>query len=143
MNDDSCGTRNTNSQVEFKNSMLRSSLCEYSDAYILLSGTIAITGAGADAAAKRIDKRRKGVIIKNCAPFTDCISEISNTKIDNATYIDDVMPIYNLIEYSNNYSKTSGILWQYYRDEPNDNTGNFKSFQFKVKITGKTPDYDN
>ena len=53
------------------------------------------------------------------------------------------MPIYNLIEYSNNYSKTSGSLWQYYRDEPNDDTENFKSFQFKVKITGKTPDYDN
>ena len=86
--------------------MLRSSLCDYSDAYILVSGTITITGAGADDAAKRLDERNKGVIFKNCAPFTDCISEINNTQIDNAKYIDVVMPMYNLIEYSDNYSKT-------------------------------------
>ena len=73
--------------------MLRSSLCDYSDAYILVSGTITITGAGADDAAKRLDERNKGVIFKNCAPFTDCISEINNTQIDNAKYIDVEMPM--------------------------------------------------
>ena len=73
--------------------MLRSSLCDYSDTYILVSGTITITGAGADDAAKRLDERNKGVIFKNCAPFTDCISEINNTQIDNAKYIDVVMPM--------------------------------------------------
>ena len=67
--------------------MLRSSLCDYSDAYIFVSGTITITGAGVDDAAKRLDERNKGVIFKNCAPFTDCISEINNTQIDNAKYM--------------------------------------------------------
>ena len=78
-------------------------------------------------------------MFKNCAPFTDCISEINNTQIDNAKYIDVVMPMYNLIEYSDNYSKTSGSLWQYYKDDPNDNLTDSKSFKYKVKITGKTP----
>ena len=53
------------------------------------------------------------------------------------------MPMYNLIEYSDNYSKTSGSLWQYYKDEPNDNLANFESFKSKVKVTGKTPDDGN
>ena len=61
------------------------------------------------------------LIFKNCAPFTDCISEINNTQIDNAKYLDVMMPMYGLIRYSDNYSKTSGRLWQYYRDDPNDN----------------------
>ena len=75
--------------------------------------------------------------------FTDCISEIDNTQIDNAKYIDIVMPMYNLIEYSNNYSKTSRILWQYYRDDPDDNIIESESLKFKTKITGKTSDADN
>ena len=74
------------------------------------------TGAGDDAAAIQADERDKGVAFKNCALFTNCISEIDNTQIDNAKYIDIVMPMYNLIEYSDNYSKTSGSLCQYYRD---------------------------
>ena len=109
--------------------------------YILVSGTI--TGAGEDDAAKRADERNKGLIFKNCAPFTDCTSEINNTEIDNAKYIDVVMPMYNLIEYSNNYSKTSGSLWQYYRDEPNENITESESFKFKVKLTGEIPNADN
>ena len=60
----------------------------------------------------------KDVVLKNCAPFTDCMSEINNAEIDNAKYIDVIMPMYNLIEYGNNFSKTSGSLWQYYRNEP-------------------------
>ena len=72
--------------------------------YILVSGTITITGVGADDAAKRLDKRDKGVIFKNFAPFTDCISEINNIQTDNAKHVDVVMPMYNLIEYSE-YSK--------------------------------------
>ena len=89
--------------------MLKSSLCDYSDAYILVKGKITITGAD-DAAAKQADERDKGVAFKNCAPFTNCVSEINNTQIDNAKDIDIVMPMYNLIEYSDNYSKTSGSL---------------------------------
>ena len=88
--------------------MLRSSLCDYSDAYILLKGNIAVNNtAGAGAVANNSNKK---VIFKNCAPFTNCISKINNTQIDNAEYIDIVMPMYNLIEYSNKYSKTSGSL---------------------------------
>ena len=74
INDDSCWTFNTNSQIKFKTSILRSSLCDYSDVHTLVSGAIAITGARADDAAKRLGERRKGVIFKNYAPFFDCIS---------------------------------------------------------------------
>ena len=81
---------------------MRSSLCDYSDEYILASGTITITAEGADDAAKQLDERNKEVILKNCAPFTDRISEKNSTQIDNAKYIDVLMPMYNLIEYSNN-----------------------------------------
>ena len=86
-----------------------------------MKGTITITDEGADAAAERADERDKGVTFKNCAPFTKCISGINNTDIDNAHDIDIVMPMYNLIEYSENYSKASGSLWQYYKDDPNNN----------------------
>ena len=101
--------------------MLRSNLFDYADAYILVKGTITITGAGNDDATKRADERDKGVTFKNCAPFTKCISRINNTDIDTAQDIDIVMPMYNLIEYSDNYSKTFGSLWQYYKDEHNVN----------------------
>ena len=125
--------------LNLKTTMLRSNLCDYADAYIHVKGTITITGAGNDDVAKQLDERNKGVIIKNCAPFTKCISRINNTDIDTAQDIDIVMPMYNLIEYSNNYSKTSGSLWQYYKDDPNDNITQSKSFKSKIKITGKTP----
>ena len=71
--------------------------------------------------------------------MTNFISSINNIQIDNAEYIDVVMPMYNLVEYSDNYSKTSGSLWQYYRDDPNDNITQSESFKYKFKITGKTP----
>ena len=90
--------------------MLKSSLCDYSDAYILVKGKITITGEGHDAAVRQPDERDKGVAFKNCALFTNCISEINNTQIDNCKDIDIIMPKYNLIEYSDNYAKTSGGL---------------------------------
>ena len=102
--------------------MLRSNLCDYADAYILVKGTITITGAGDDATVRQADERDKGVVFKNCAPFTKSISRINNTDIDNAQDIGIVMSMYNLIEYCDNYSKTSGTLWRYYKDDPNDNT---------------------
>ena len=80
---------------------------------------------------------------KNCAPFTNCISEINNTQVDNAKDIDIVMPMYNLIEYSDNFAKTSGSLWQYFKDESDDNVANSESFKSKIKITGTTPNNDN
>ena len=145
INDESRGAYNVNSQIKFKTTMLKSILCDYSDAYILVKGKITIAGAGADAAARQADERNKGMIFKNCAPFINCISEINNTQIDNAKDIDIVMPMYNLIEYSDNYAKTAGSLWQYFRDEPvaNDDIEDSKSFKSKIKITGKTPNDDN
>ena len=92
--------------------MLRSNLCDYADSYILVKGTITITGAGNNAGERQADERNEGVTFKNCAPFTESISRINNTDIDNARDIDIVMPMYNLIEYTDNYSKTSGSLWQ-------------------------------
>ena len=138
-NDDLRETYNTNSQIKFKTSISRSSLCDYSDAYILVSGFIPITGAGADDAVKRLDEKNKGVTFKNCAQFTDCISEINNSQVDNAKYIDVVMLMYNLIAYSDNYLKTSESLWQYNRDDPNNNFMQSQSFKSKIKITGKAP----
>ena len=120
MNDESRGTYNPNSQIKFKTTMLKSSICDYSDAYILVKGTITITGRGANAAGTLADERDKGEAFKNCAPFVNCISEINNTQIDNAKDIDIVVLVYDLIEYSGNYAKTSGSLWQYFRDEPDD-----------------------
>ena len=117
--------------------MLKSNLCDYSDAYILFKGQITITGAGDDAAAGQADERDKGAAFKTCAPFTNCTSEINNRQVDNAKDIDIVMPMYNLIEYSNSYAKTSGSLWQNHRDEPNYNLENSESFKSNIKITGK------
>ena len=105
ISDESRGTYNVNSQIKFKTTMLKSSLCDYSDAYILVKGKITITGA-----ARKADERDKGVAFKNYAPFTNCISEINNTQVDNAKDIDFIMPMYNLIEYSDNYGKTTGSL---------------------------------
>ena len=142
VNDDSRGTY-TDADIKFKTTMLGSNLCDYADAYILVKGAITITGAGDDAAARQADERNKGVIFKNCVSFTKCISRINNTDIDTARDIDIVVPMYNLIEYSDNYSKTSGSLWQYYKDDPNDNLTDSESFKYKVKITGKPLDYGN
>ena len=123
--------------------MLKSSLCDYNDAYSLVKGRITIIGVGADAVARQADERDKGVAFKNCTPFTNCISEINNTQVDNAKDIDIVMPMYNLKEYSDNYAKTTGSLWQYFRDEPDDNLDDSESFKSKIKITGKTPNNAN
>ena len=121
INDESRGAYIFNSQIKSKTTMLKSSSCDYSDAYILVKEKITVTWAGDNTVTRQADGGDKGVAFKNCAPFTNCISEINNTQIDNAKGIDIVMPMYNLIEYSDNYTKTSESLWQYYRDESNDN----------------------
>ena len=88
--------------------MLESSLCDYSDACILVKGTIAVNNtAAADPDANNTNKKE---IFENCAAFTNCISEINNTQVDNTKDVDIVMSLYNLIEYSDNYSKTSEKL---------------------------------
>ena len=146
--DESRGTYNVNSQIKFKITMLKSSLSDYSDAYILVKGTITVNNtAAADADANNTNKK---VIFKTCAPFTNYISEINNTQVDNAKDIDIVRHLYNLTEYSDNYSKTFGSLWQYCKDIPavdnNNAMFNFAennltdSFNFKAKMTGQTGD---
>ena len=146
INDESRATYAVNKQFKLKTSMLRSSLCDYSDAYILVKGYISVNNAAAEGgAAKNTNKK---VIFKNCAPFTDCISTINNTQVDNAKGIDIVMLINDLIGNSENCSKTSGSLWQYCKDIPgvnnNDDIADFNganatdSFNFKTKITGQT-----
>ena len=125
--------------IRCNTTMLKSSLCDYSDAYILVKGIITITRAGDDAAARQADESNKVVIFKSCAPIINCKSEINDTEIDNTKDIDIVMPMYNLIQYSDNYLKTSGRLWQYYKDEPNDNLADSESFKSKLKITENAP----
>ena len=93
---------NKDSQLKFKTSMLKSSLCDYSDAYILAKGTISIVRKEGD----NPNNANKEVVFENYAPFIDCINEINNTEIDNVKDIDVVVPMYNLIEHSNNYSKS-------------------------------------
>ena len=124
-----------------------SSLCDYSDAYILVKGNISVNNTETAAAPNNVNKK---VIFKNCAPFTNCRRKINNTQIDNAEYIDIVLPMYNLIEYSDNYSKTSGSLWKYCKEIPAvDDDGDIAifnganaadSFSFRIMITGQAGD---
>ena len=130
INDESRGAYDVNSQIKFKTTMLKSSLCDYSDAYILVKGTITVNNtAAAGAAANNTNKK---IIFKICDPFTNCISEINNTQIDNAKDIDIVMPMYNLIEYSDNYAKTTGSLWQYCKDIPARNANGDIAFLQRI-----------
>ena len=124
--------------------MIRLNLCDYSETYILAQGTVTVPNTAA--AGSTVNNTDKKVIFKNCAPCTDCIAEINNTQADDAQKTDVVMPMYKLIDYSNAYPKTSGSLWQYYRDEPVINTNdeiinfpaNSASFKFKQQTTGQT-----
>ena len=110
INDGSRGTYNVNSHRKFKTTMLKSSLCDYGDAYILVTGTISVNNtAAADPDANNTNKK---VIFKNCAPFTNCLSEINNTQVGNAKDMDVIMPLYNVPEYS------PGISLQYCQSEP-------------------------
>ena len=95
INYQSKGVYNTISEVRFKTTMLKSSLCDYGDACILVKGTIIIVAAGDDAASRQAKERKKGVISKNCVPFLNCKSEINNTEIEHVKYIDTVMPMYD------------------------------------------------
>ena len=107
---------------------------DYYNAYILVTGTISVTNtAAADAAANNINKN---VIFKNCAPFSNCVSEINNTQIDNAKDINIVMPMYSLIEYRDNYAKTTGSLWQYCKDISARNNNNAVIISSENNLTG-------
>ena len=125
-------------------------LRDYSNAYIVMKGWVSVRGTN-DA-----NRRNKKLTFKNNAPFRSCISKINNTFVDNAEDDATVKPLYNLLEYSDNYSMASGSLWNYYRDEVNDyaneNVNNFrisnkttagKSLAYKTKIIEKMPADDN
>ena len=136
-------TDNTNKQIRFKALMLRSDLCEFSDAYIVVKGIVTVSSDERDR-----DEMNRQVILKNDASFISCISKINGVLVENAEVLDLVMPMYNLLEYSKNYSKTFASLWKYYRDELTDGTNdnndpkknviNSKSFKYKTSITGST-----
>ena len=135
-------TYNTSKPIRFKTSMLRSDLCDYSDAYVWVKGKITVTNPN--------DKANfdKDLTLINNAPFVSCISKINNELVENAEDLDIVMPMYNLLEYSKNYEKASGFLFNYYRDEPSEliigdgdnainiSIRNSKSFDYKTEITG-------
>ena len=119
-------------ETKFLTNSLETNLCDYSDAYILVTGNINITGG---------DNNTK-VAFKNCAPFKDCRTEINDTFVDYADFINITMPMYNLIEYSDNYSDTSGSLWQFKRDEIERDVDltvdNSSSFKYKSSFIGNT-----
>ena len=155
VNDLPSGQYSMNKNIRFKNSMLRSDLCDYSDAYIVVKETVTVTDTDND------NKRNKKLVYKNNknnASSRSSISKINNRSIDNAEDLDIFMPMYNLLKYSDNYSMTSGSLWNCYRDGINDDenendanknmvnhnkTTTSKSFKYKTKITGSTANNGN
>ena len=146
-------TYNENKSIRFKTPMLRSNLCDYSDTYILVKSTITVTAPGANNGANNIrDKRNRPLILKNNAPFVSCITRINRELIEDANDLDIVIPMYNLLQYSKNYRKTIGSLYNYYRDELSDDADvnsfdnikvvNSNTFKYKNKITGNTYNLD-
>ena len=135
-------TYNENKSIRFKTPMLRLHLCDYSDAYILVNGTITVTGNHPR------DRQNRPLILKNNVPFISCITRINGELIEDADDLDIVMPMYNLLEYRKNYRKTIGSFYNYYRDElsddnDNDNFGNIKvvnseAFKYKYNNTNNT-----
>ena len=125
--------------------MLRSNFCDYSDAYILVKGTITVNGV-VNGAENDIARKNRPLKLKNNASFVSCIIRINGELIEDADDLDIVMPMYNLLEYSKNYRKTIGSLYNYYRDElgddnnpgnfPNRNVANSETFKYKNKIIG-------
>ena len=132
---ESNGTYSHHDPIKFLTKSIESSLCDYSDAYILVTANITATPNNA----------ATQVVFKNCASFKDCRTEINDTFVDYANFINGTMPMYNLIEYSDNYSDASGSLWDFKRDEIVNNADvtnddNAPSFKYKAIIIGDTGD---
>ena len=118
-------------KISIKTPILRSDLCDFSDAYIVVKGNIVNNTENA--------KRNKSVAFKNNAPFINCISKTNGRLIDNTEDLDVVMPMYNLLECSKNYRKTTRSLCNYYKDVPSNLfSSNSKYFKYKTIITGNT-----
>ena len=114
--------------------MLRSDIFDYSDAYIVVKRTINVRPV------VNTDKNQKDAALKNNAPFRSCITKINNTLIDNKEDLNIVIPMYNLLKYSDNYSMASGRLWRYYRekiDNVDNDVSDGKLFKYKTKIIEK------
>ena len=127
--------------IKLETKVVKLNLCDYSDAYILVMGNITVTSGNDDTR----------VVFKNCAPFTKYITHINDEHVNNSDNLDILMPMYNLIEYSDNYSDTSGSLWQFKRDESpvtnagnpeNASTTNSASFKYKSSLIGKSTTVD-
>ena len=123
--------------IKFETETIKSSLCDYSDAFILVTQNFTVDA-----------NNDTDVAFKNCAPFSTCTTKINDVFVDEANHIYIAMPMYNLIEYSDNYSDTSGSLWQFKRDEvPANNADltidNSQSFKYKAALLGKTADAVN
>ena len=125
INDQSRGVYNTDSDIRFKTTMLKSSLCDESDAYMLVKGRKIITETGEDAAARQGDLRNKVAISKSSAPFINCKNRINNTEIDNAKEIDIVLRMYNLVEYCDTYVKISGRVNKTFKNEAKEQKRDF------------------
>ena len=129
---ESKGNYSHENPIRFLTKSIESSICDYSDAYILVTGNITATPNNA----------ATQVIFKNCAPFKDCRTEINDTFVDYADFINITIPMYNLIEYSDNYSDTLASLWNFKRDEIVDNANvtndNAPSFKYKANVIGNT-----
>ena len=142
--DQSDGTYNVSQDIRFKAPQLRSDLCDWEDAYNVVTGKITVTNPSNDAYDKKL-------ALKNNAPFFSCVLRINEELIDDCQGLDIVMPLYNLLYYSKKYHKTTGSLWNYYRDEPNTVAqGNInysirdsKSFDYKTSLTGKSEGNNN
>ena len=136
-----------NKSIRFKTPMSMSDLCDYSDAYILVNGAITANGI-VNGAENEIIRRNRKLILKNNASFVSCILRINNELIEDDDDLDIFMPMYNLLQCSNNYRKAIGSLYNYYRDELgddnnpnnflNNNVVNSNAFKYKNKITGNT-----
>ena len=123
---------NPDKEIRIKTSMLRSDSCDFSDAYIVAKGNIIVSNWDNV-------KRNKATAFKNNAPLINRISKINGVKNDNAENLNVVMPMYNLLEYSRNYKKTTGSLWNYYRHDPSGTlSSHSQSFKYKTSITGNT-----
>ena len=167
--DQSQGNYNVNKEIAIKTSMLRSDLCDFSDAYIVAKGNITVTkkkftandieapnNTAANVTATNTANNNafgdKKLVFKNNAPFINCISKINCVKIDKAEDLDVIMAMYNLLEYSKKYRKTTRSLWNYYRDEPSSTIGannithsisNSKSFDSKASFMENGVTHDN
>ena len=167
--DQSEGNYNVSKEIRIKTSMLRSDLCDFSDAYIVVKGNITVTtktftaddidapnNTAANVTATNTANNNafgdKKLVFKNNVPFINCILKINGVKIVNAEDLDVVMPMHNLLEYSKNYKKTTGSLWNYYKDEPSRTIGdnnithsilNSESFDYKASFMENGVTHDN